>query len=127
MTSRQYITGATAAAALAGLAVVYNFAPARYSFYPRCPFYAATHWLCPGCGATRALYCLLHADLSGALRYNAMFTLLLPLAVLWSAFCCYRVMRYDRFPRVAVPRSVTVAVGFAVLVFTIARNTLFTF
>ena len=38
MTSRQYITGATAAAALAGLAVVYNFAPARYSFYPRLPF-----------------------------------------------------------------------------------------
>lgn len=127
MTRQQHITGITAAAALAGMAVVYNFAPARFSFYPRCPFYAATHLLCPGCGATRALYCLLHADLSAALHYNALFTLLAPLAALWCAFVCYRVMRYDRFPRVAVPRAVILAVAFVAVVFTITRNTFFAF
>jgi len=45
---RKLMTGACAMAVAAGMAVVYNFAPSRYSFYPRCPFYAMTHLLCPG-------------------------------------------------------------------------------
>jgi len=121
------ITGALGAAFFAGLAVVYNFSPSQYSFYPRCPFYAATHWLCPGCGATRALYSLLHGDWQAALHYNAMFTLLSPVLLFWLGTCCYYVMRYDRLPRVAIPRGAIVATVFAVFLFTIARNTIFTF
>jgi hypothetical protein len=124
---QQWITGALAAAFLAAMAVVYNFSPAEYGFYPRCPFYAATHWLCPGCGATRALYSLLHGDLRAALRFNAMFTLLAPLCLVWFAFGCYRLLRYDRFPRLSLPRSVIVGSGVAVLLFAVVRNTLFTF
>lgn len=121
------ITGAVGAAFFAGLAVVYNFSPTQYSFYPRCPFYAATHWLCPGCGSTRALYSLLHGQWNAAMHYNAMFTLLLPVVLGWLIFCFYRVMRYDRFPRLNFPRGAIVATVFAVLLFTIARNTIFTF
>ncbi|HKV95040.1 MAG TPA: DUF2752 domain-containing protein [Candidatus Angelobacter sp.] len=121
------ITGALGAAFFAGLAVVYNFSPSQYSFYPRCPFYAATHWLCPGCGSTRALYSLLHGQWGAALHYNAMFTLLLPVVLGWLIFCFYRVMRYDRFPRLNIPRNVTVGVGIAVLLFTVTRNIFFAF
>ncbi|HKR94758.1 MAG TPA: DUF2752 domain-containing protein [Candidatus Angelobacter sp.] len=121
------ITGALGAAFFAGLALVYNFSPTQYSFYPRCPFYAITHWLCPGCGATRALYSILHGDLQAALHYNAMFTLMSPVLLFWMGLCCYYVMRYDRLPRLVIPRGAIVATVFAVLLFTVARNTIFTF
>ena len=109
------------------MAVVYNFPPAEYSFYPRCPLYALTHLLCPGCGATRALYWLLHGDLREALHYNAMFTMAAPFLIAWGAVCCYQALRYDRFPRLAIPRRAMAAVGVAVMLFAIARNTVFTF
>ena len=121
------MTGMAAGALLAGLAVVYQFPPTEYAFYPRCPFYVATHWLCPGCGSTRALHALLHGNLQGALHYNFLFTLLAPVAFAWLGFCCYRVIRYDQFPRLAIPRGLTICLIAVVLVFTVARNTLFAF
>lgn len=123
----RFITGASAVALLCALAVVYKFSPTEYTFYPQCPIYAITHWLCPGCGSTRALHALLHLDLRSALHYNALFTLLVPLAFLWACFCFYRVMRYNQFPRVAIPRELTACMITIVLLFTIARNTLFSF
>ena len=114
-----------AAGLASALIVVYSFSPRDYSFYPRCPFYTATHLLCPGCGATRALDSLLHGDWAGALHSNAMFTLLVPVFLGWFVFCCYHTMRYDRFPRLIVPRGVWLGAGIVVLLFTVARNTLF--
>ena len=123
--SRRIITGAAMGAFAVAMVVVYNFSPSEYSFYPRCPLYAATHLLCPGCGATRALYSLLHGDLRGALHYNALFTTLAPLFLAWFALCCYRIMRYDRFPRLAVPRGVIAGIAIVALVFTVTRNITF--
>jgi Protein of unknown function (DUF2752) len=121
------ITGAGAIALLGALAVVYKFPPAENTFYPRCLFYAITHWLCPGCGSTRALHALLHLDVHSALHYNALFTLLAPVVFLWLGFCCYRVIRYDQFPRLTIPRELTACAVVVVLLFTIARSTLFSF
>jgi Protein of unknown function (DUF2752) len=121
------MTGMAAGALLAGLAVVYKFPPTEYAFYPRCPFYATTHWLCPGCGSTRALHALLHADLQAALHYNFLFTLLAPFVLAWLGFCCYRVMRYDQFPRFVIPRGLAAGLIAAVMLFTVARNTFFAF
>jgi uncharacterized protein DUF2752 len=123
----RWTAGLLAAASLAAMAVVYNFPPNAYGFYPRCPFYAVTHWLCPGCGATRALYSLLHGDWAGALHHNALFTLLTPLFIAWFAFWSYHAMRYDRFQRLSVPREVLLGAGIAVLLFTVTRNTLLVF
>ena len=36
----------------------------------RCPFAAATHMPCPGCGSTRAVLALLHLHFGEALRFN---------------------------------------------------------
>jgi len=121
------ITGIAMAAILCGLAVVYRFPPTEYSFYPRCPIYLTTHWLCPGCGITRALHALLHLDLRTALHYYALFTLLAPFLCLWLGFICYRTIRYDQFPALAIPRSVTGCLIASVVLFTVARNTLFAF
>lgn len=113
----------SALAVVAGLAVLYLFPPSRYNFYPRCPFYTSTHLLCPGCGSTRALYELLHLNVAGAWHYNALFTLSLPMALLWFGWRCYRAQReskaIDLRPH---PALVTVLVVVALL-FTVARNT----
>ncbi len=37
--------------------VLYYFPPTEYSFYPRCWFHDSTGLYCPGCGATRCVYC----------------------------------------------------------------------
>jgi len=121
------MTGLVLAALLGGLAVVYRFSPTEYSFYPRCPIYLTTHWLCPGCGSTRALHALLHLQIQSALHYNALFTLLFPFVCLWLGFNCYWTLRYDQFPKLAFPRSLAVVLTVTVVLFTVARNTMFAF
>jgi len=115
------------AALLGGLAAVYRFSPTEYSFYPRCPVFVITHRLCPGCGSTRALHALMHLDVQTALHYNALFTLLFPFVCLWLGFIGYRTMRYDQFPNLAIPRSVAACLIATVVLFTVARNTIFAF
>jgi hypothetical protein len=66
-----------AALALAGAAVVFLFNPSTHAFYPVCQFHRLTGLECPGCGATRAVYALLHGNFSVALRDNALFVLAL--------------------------------------------------
>lgn len=123
----RFITGVSSVACLCALAVVYQFPPTEYAFYPRCLIYTTTHWLCPGCGSTRALHALLHLDARSALHYNALFTVLAPVIFGWLVFCCYRVMRYDRLPQLTISRELTACMVTVVLLFTIARNTLFSF
>jgi hypothetical protein len=48
---------------------------------PMCGLHTATGLHCPGCGATRATHELLHGRLSSALSYNALWVLVLPLAL----------------------------------------------
>ncbi len=62
-------------AGVGGLAVLFFFNPATNHFYPVCTFHRLTGLNCPGCGMTRALYALLHGDLSTAWRDNALLVL----------------------------------------------------
>ena len=113
--------------AAAGLAVVYVFPPSRYNFYPRCPLYASTHLLCPGCGSTRALYELLHLNLARAWHYNALFTLLLPVALLWFGWKWYGAQRDRTAIDLRLHPAVTTALVLAALLFAVARNAGFAF
>jgi hypothetical protein len=45
---------------------------ASAGFAPPCLWHAWTGWPCPGCGTTRALVRLLHADPAGALALNPL-------------------------------------------------------
>ena len=65
------------AAALGSGAILFFFDPAKHGFYPICLFHSLTGWNCPGCGATRAAYQLLHGHLLHALQDNALFILVL--------------------------------------------------
>ena len=61
------------AAAAAGAFVLYRFYPEWHRFFPPCPFYRLLHLYCPGCGSTRATFCLLHGDPAGVWRYNPFY------------------------------------------------------
>ncbi len=60
------------------LAAYAFFDPAEGGF-PECLFHKLTGFDCPGCGTQRALHSLLHGDIAGALRYNALLALCVPL------------------------------------------------
>jgi len=66
-----------ATAILGVAAVVFFFNPSRYGFYPTCLFHQVTGLNCPGCGATRSFYALLHGHFQLALKDNALFIFLL--------------------------------------------------
>ena len=48
-----------------------------------CIFYLLTGLYCPGCGAGRACYSILHLRFADALCYNPLMTILLPLIGLY--------------------------------------------
>ena len=110
----------SAAAGLAGAALLYRFSPQEYAFYPRCPFYALTGHLCPGCGATRAIAELLHGHVAAAMHFNAAVTLLLPVLLWYFARMYWTAVREDRneWPQVPAwswPAALAFVLFFAVL------------
>jgi hypothetical protein len=65
-------------------AVIFFFNPSRYGFYPVCQFHRLTGLNCPGCGATRAFYALLHGKFLLALKDNALFVGSIFGGMIWS-------------------------------------------
>src|ERR1700748_2436065 len=74
---RQIAIGACACAG----ASLFLFAvdPSQHAVYPQCLLYNLTGIYCAGCGATRALYALLHGRVIEALHDHALFVAGLPL------------------------------------------------
>jgi hypothetical protein len=110
----------TACGLVAATAYVAAVDPADRMVTPPCPFRAATGWWCPGCGMTRATHHLLHGDVAGALRYNALLPFVLALiTLLWVGWYARSVgvkapLR-RRVPAWAPAAGIGVAVAFAVL------------
>ena len=121
-TVRRAIAHACAASVFAGAALLYQFPPEQYSFYPQCPVFRYLHVLCPGCGATRALAALLHLRIEAALQYNAFVVVLLPFAAAYLALAYWRACTEDEFAWPRVP-AFGVASGLAAaFVFALVRN-----
>ena len=57
---------------LGGAGILYFFDPAVTPIYPGCALHRLTGLNCPGCGATRGLYALLHGRWRTALQDNAL-------------------------------------------------------
>ncbi len=68
-------------AAAGAATTLYFFNPSAYGFYPVCQFHRLTGLNCPGCGATRALYALLHGNFSTAMHDNALVVTCLAAAI----------------------------------------------
>lgn len=99
-----------------------RFPQEQFAFYPQCPIHLYLHLDCPGCGTTRALTALLRGHLLQALHFNALTTLLLPVAFVYVGVCYIQLLR--RQP-ISLPQPSTRAIQIALAVttvFTIVRN-----
>jgi hypothetical protein len=109
------------AAALGSGAVLFFFDPAKHGFYPICLFHTLTGLNCPGCGATRAAYQLLHGHLLHALHDNALFVLML--AALAARGAWFAVQKTRNRPVAFVVSPVMLwGLLVTVFVFTVLRN-----
>ncbi|HWZ82150.1 MAG TPA: DUF2752 domain-containing protein [Terriglobales bacterium] len=110
------------AASLAAAASLYWLPPWRYSFYPRCPFFALTGMECPGCGMTRALAALLDGQFAVSWHYNPLAILLLPpLAVYFFTGYWRGISRRDwSIPQ--LPSPVLAMLFVSITLFGVARN-----
>lgn len=78
---RLLILAAAAAIALCGAVYLYYHHPYRYPL--PCVFHVITGLYCPGCGAGRACYSILHLQIKDAFCFNPLMTVLLPLIGLY--------------------------------------------
>ncbi len=110
---------------LLALALLYRTPPEQSRFSPPCMFHKVTGLHCPGCGATRAVYALLHGRPSDAVRKNVLFIAALPFIAFWAVRSMGRFVRGVPSPpssgAVMRPR-VAMAIVVAVFAFAILRN-----
>jgi hypothetical protein len=102
-------------------AMVFFFNPSTHGFYPVCLFHSLTGLNCPGCGATRALYALLHGNFLLALKDNALFVLTFLVLAIWSARFIFRKMRNQPATFNVLPKFLWAFLVIAV-VFAVVRN-----
>lgn len=104
-----------------GVGLLVLFPPEQYGFYPRCPIFEATGFLCPGCGGTRALAALLRGHLAEAVRWNGLVVAMVPLALVYALSMGWRVWQGEA-GWVRVPAGIWVALGVVAGVFGVMRN-----
>ena len=101
--------------------IYYALDPSQSGVFPRCTFLTLTGYKCPGCGSQRAIHALMHGDIAGAFRFNALLLISIP----WITLCLYAEAQRTRNPRLALPGHGTAVVAPAQhlqLVTTIARK-----
>ena len=96
--------------------------PMKTTVFPACPVHSLTGGWCPGCGATRASYLLLHGHVLDALRYNALWTLAAPFVVYALLAWASESLGRPIVPRLRVERAVAIGLLAAIGVFFVARN-----
>ncbi|AVP70702.1 DUF2752 domain-containing protein [Prescottella equi] len=89
---------------------------------PTCPTQALLGLDCPLCGSSRMLYALLHFDVPGALRYNAVGVAAAVVLVAAYVVWVFRSLRGRRRESTRRPGWVPVAVGSTLAVWFVVRN-----
>ncbi|MDR0520862.1 MAG: DUF2752 domain-containing protein [Planctomycetaceae bacterium] len=95
--------------------------PADNPYLPKCPFHLLTGLHCPGCGATRAAFYLIHGQAATAFRYQPLFTVLLPVLFF---LICRRLYELVFETTVKLPLELPLyrLIAVAVCVFFVLRN-----
>jgi len=99
-TRAQIVLGACACAGAS--LFVYAVDPSRHAVYPQCILYNTTGLYCAGCGATRAVYALLHGRLLDALHDNALFVAALPWLLYFAGAYVLTAWRKNAWPEVFI-------------------------
>lgn len=72
---------------LAGSVFLYHHSPEEKNWWLICLVYEVSGYYCPGCGAGRACFSILHGRFAQAFRYNPLLCLLLPWLALYLGAC----------------------------------------
>lgn len=91
-----------------------------------CWLHHLTGLYCAGCGATRAVVALLHGDWQAAIGYNALVSVVVPLAAAllgYFRFCRHKPDEHQMFHLPLRPMVIAIS---ATLAFTFLRNLPFT-
>jgi hypothetical protein len=102
-------------------AVLFFFDPSKNDFYPVCLFHKLTGLNCPGCGATRSLYALLHGNFARAFRDNALFILTLVALAVRGGWCAVNFFLRQPAGNFFPPKSLWTFLVVA-LIFGVLRN-----
>jgi len=106
---------------LAAVALVARVDPSRHTLSPPCPFHWLTGAWCPACGATRATHALLNGNFGLAGRNNLLWILMIPAsAYVYTAWAGAPFGLSIPIPRFT--RRTKLALGVAVMLFTVLRN-----
>lgn len=121
MRTYRQAAGLTVAVA-AVLLFVYVSDPGHSVWAPKCPFYLLTGWQCGACGTQRALYALMHGQVTAAYAYNPFLVISLPYAGLLLTAEVLPARQRERWCRVLHDRRMVY--GFLVLFigWTVYRN-----
>jgi hypothetical protein len=101
-------------------AFLYAVDPNRHAVYPQCLLYNATGIYCAGCGATRAVYALLHGRVIEALHDNALFVAALPLLLYVAGSYALATWRANAWPAIPVDGRKLARRGIAIFLLMIA-------
>lgn len=119
MKQRISLSVALVALLAAGVALLVSAPPAQNDWLPRCPVHTWTGLHCPGCGATRCCYELLHGNFGAALRKNILVVAVLPWLI-WTLGRHW--LHWLRKSPLPPPRRSWWIPLIAVIVFTALRN-----
>jgi hypothetical protein len=125
ISTRSQIVVLTCACAGAS-AFLFAVDPHHHAVYPQCLLYKATGLYCAGCGATRALYALLHGRILEALRDNTLFIAALPFLLSLLAVYLSNAWRKNAWPQSEISSRKLLAhaswIFLVMILFMIVRN-----
>jgi hypothetical protein len=116
-----FLAGIFGFAGIVAAGILFFFDPAKNNFYPVCQFHLLTGLYCPGCGATRASYQLLHGNFLTALHDNALYIVTLVLLALRGLWLLKQKIRRQPVGLVVSPNALW-AFSVVTVVFVILRN-----
>ena len=105
-----------------GASLLYVYPPTEYGFYPRCFFFWATGFHCPGCGVTRCVGALVRGNVEQAFAYNALFVLVLPFLICGLSGTAYEMWTGKKTRSFRLPGWTLKVFLVVMLIYWIARN-----
>lgn len=119
---RAAVVGLFVLAGAVGACYLYFHNP--YTTYPLpCAFYLITGYYCPGCGAGRAAYYLLHGRFYEAFAHNCVMVILLPFFVMYWCVWAFQWVKDGKvsFQR-KIPSKPLQIILYLVIIYGILRN-----
>ena len=119
---KYFFRGGLLIALIAAAILFFCLDPSEHIIFPRCLFYSATGYYCPGCGSQRAIHNLLHLNLTGVLSNNLLFLLAVP-ALTYHYLQLYLNKKFHlNLPNVFYKKATPVVVFTLIMLFWIVRN-----